>query len=114
MQYKQQTSHQTIALTDEDSNDKLLEIEPSPVEQYHRLYYLDWLRVLAVTGVFLAHTITIFNILYWHANESRGQALVAFGTEWGMALFFLLAGQAPGFRWVREQQSNLSVSESRA
>jgi glucan biosynthesis protein C len=97
MPYKQQTSHQTTALNDEDSSDKLLEVEPSPVEQYHRLYYLDWLRVLAVTGVFLAHTITIFNILYWHANESRGQALVAFGTEWGMALFFLLAGASAWF-----------------
>ena len=98
MQYKQQTSHQTIALTDEDSNDKLLEIEPSPVEQYHRLYYLDWLRVLAVTGVFLAHTITIFNILYWHANESRGAGASCFRnrvvhgpvlfTGWGKRLVF--------------------------
>jgi len=95
MQYKQQTSHQTAALNDEGSSDKLSVVEPSPVE--HRHYYLDWLRVLAVTGVFLSHTITVFNLLYWHVNESRGQALIVFGTEWGMALFFLLAGASAWF-----------------
>ncbi len=97
MQYMQQKSHQITALNDEDSSDKLSQVEPSPTELYHRRYYLDWLRVLAVTGVFLSHTITIFNLLYWHVNESRGQALIVFGTEWGMALFFLLAGASAWF-----------------
>jgi glucans biosynthesis protein C len=97
MQYKQQTSHQTAALNNEQSSGKISEVEPSPVEQYHRLYYLDWLRVLAVTGVFLAHAITVFNLLYWHVNESRGQALIALGTGWGITLFFLLAGASAWF-----------------
>ncbi len=97
MQYKQQTSYQSTALNHKDSSDKLSEGNPSPVEQYHRRYYLDWLRVLAVTGVFLSHTINVFNLLYWHINESRGQALIVFGTEWGMALFFLLAGASAWF-----------------
>ncbi len=97
MQYKQQASHQATAHNNEDGSGKISEVEPLPVGQYHRLYYLDWLRVLAVTGVFLAHTITLFNLLYWHANESRGQALIFFGTEWGMALFFLLAGSSAWF-----------------
>jgi glucan biosynthesis protein C len=72
---------------------------PAPTcgEQSFRLYYLDWLRVLAVTGVFISHAITIFNLLYWHVSESKGQALIAFGAEWGMALFFFLAGASAWF-----------------
>ncbi len=66
-------------------------------EQPKRLHYLDWLRVFAVLGVFYAHAIYIFNLLYWHVNDSRGIALIVFGTEWGMALFFLLAGASAWF-----------------
>ncbi len=62
-----------------------------------RLYYLDWLRVLAVLGVFYAHTVSIFDILYWHVNNSRTMTLVVFGTQWGMSLFFLLAGASAWF-----------------
>src|SRR5947199_9952629 len=66
-----------------------------------RLHYLDWLRVLAVLGVFYAHSINIFDMLYWHVR-SGGQSsslivLVVFGTEWGMALFFFLAGASAWF-----------------
>jgi glucan biosynthesis protein C len=66
-------------------------------EEQKRLYYLDWLRVLAVLGVFYAHAISIFDTLYWQMNDSRGMTLVVFGTEWGMALFFLLAGASAWF-----------------
>jgi peptidoglycan/LPS O-acetylase OafA/YrhL len=69
----------------------------SEVEKPVRLYYLDWLRVLAVLGVFYAHAVSIFDMLYWQANDSRGNALIVFGTEWGMALFFLLAGASAWF-----------------
>lgn len=73
---------------------KLLSIE-KPVQR-NRLYYLDWLRVLAVFGVFVAHTGDIFDTLYWHTrNGGHGMswnALATFGAEWGMSLVFLLAG----------------------
>jgi glucan biosynthesis protein C len=69
-----------------------------------RLHYLDWLRVLAVLGVFYAHTINIFDMYYWHirqggqGGESTGlNVLVVFGTQWGMALFFFLAGASACF-----------------
>ena len=62
-----------------------------------RLHYLDWLRVLAVLGVFYAHALSIFDLIYWHVNNQRGQSLVTLGTEWGMALFFLLAGASVWF-----------------
>ena len=66
-----------------------------------RLYYLDWLRVLAVLGVFYAHTAEIFDTLYWHIRQD-GQgtdwnALATFGAQWGMSLFFLLAGASAWF-----------------
>ena len=66
-----------------------------------RLHYLDWLRVLAVLGVFYAHSINIYDMLYWHIR-SGGQSsglivLVVFGTQWGMALFFFLAGASAWF-----------------
>ncbi len=66
-----------------------------------RLHYLDWLRVLAVLGVFYAHTTDIFDTFYWHVKGGDPPAdlmtLVVFGTEWGMALFFFLAGASAWF-----------------
>ncbi len=68
---------------------------------HKRLHYLDWLRVLAVLGVFYAHSINIFDTLYWHirgGGQSSGLiVLVVFGTQWGMALFFFLAGASAWF-----------------
>jgi glucans biosynthesis protein C len=72
--------------------------EPVPRK---RLFYLDWLRVLAVLGVFVAHTGDIFDTLYWHTrNGGQGiswNALATFGAEWGMSLVFLLAGASAWF-----------------
>jgi acyltransferase-like protein len=66
-----------------------------------RLHYLDWLRVLAVLGVFYAHTTNIYDSLYWHIRGAEQNAglivLVVFGTQWGMALFFFLAGASSWF-----------------
>jgi glucan biosynthesis protein C len=66
-----------------------------------RLHYLDWLRVLAVVGVFYAHSINIFDMLYWHirgGGQSNGLiVMVIFGTQWGMSLFFFLAGASAWF-----------------
>src|SRR5574340_991612 len=71
------------------------------IQTRERLHYLDWLRVLAVLGVFYAHSINIFDMLYWHirsGGESTGLiVLVVFGTQWGMALFFFLAGASAWF-----------------
>src|SRR5205085_8688962 len=69
--------------------------------QRERLHYLDWLRVLAMLGVFYAHTADIFDTLYWHIRQD-GQptdwnALATFGAQWGMVLFFLLAGASTWF-----------------
>jgi hypothetical protein len=54
-----------------------------------------------VLGVFYAHTTDIFDKFYWHVRGADQQAglmvLVVFGTEWGMALFFFLAGASAWF-----------------
>ena len=85
------------AQKDETKGERLGRTDLPVAGKPKRLYYLDWLRVFAVLGVFYAHAISIFNLLYWHVNDSRGTALIVFGTEWGMALFFLLAGASAWF-----------------
>ncbi len=79
-----------------------------------RLHYLDWLRVLAVLGVFYAHANYINNSLYWHigvGDQSSGlMVLVVFGTQWGMALFFFLAGSSSRFA-LESRTSREYISE---
>ncbi len=69
--------------------------------KHERLYYLDWLRVLAVLGVFVAHTADIFDTLYWHTRQGgegiKWDALGTLGAEWGMSVVFLLAGASTWF-----------------
>jgi glucan biosynthesis protein C len=73
----------------------------SPTPSGSRLYYLDWLRVVAILFVFLHHcakfydfhTVTIF-------NEPRSLALSAFrefNFLWMMPLFFVISGAAVFF-----------------
>lgn len=67
-----------------------------------RLYYLDWLRVLAMFGVFFYHNARFFDGFGdWHVKNATTnmaasvyRALVEF---WGMPLFFLLAGAGTYF-----------------
>lgn len=66
-------------------------------EASSRLYYLDWLRVLAMFGVFFYHNARFFDgLIDWHVKNATtnfgATAFVAFVTQWGMPLFFLLAG----------------------
>lgn len=69
--------------------------------QTGRLYYLDWLRVLAVLGVFYAHMGDIFGTLYWHLDQDRAASawngLDTFAAQLGMSLFFVLAGASAWF-----------------
>lgn len=97
MKLSHETYNQPVARIEAASSDKPIMIDSAPIELQQRLNYLDWLRVLAVLGVFYAHSISIFNTLFLRLSDSRQQALVVFGTEWGMALFFLLAGASVRF-----------------
>lgn len=66
-----------------------------------RLYFLDWLRVFAVAGVFLVHCTVIFSFFPWQIKNAETSLLptvvVAFLILWGMPLFFLLAGASAFF-----------------
>jgi len=62
-----------------------------------RLYYIDWLRVLAMVGIFLFHNARFFDVFSdWHvknASTSLGASvLIGFMDGWIMPLFFLIAG----------------------
>jgi peptidoglycan/LPS O-acetylase OafA/YrhL len=37
-----------------------------------RLYYLDWLRVLAILTVFVYHSSRFFNMEAWHVKNPPG------------------------------------------
>jgi len=67
-----------------------------------RLFYLDWLRVLAVLGIFVVHTLRPFDSLGDWNIKNREQSLVVslivgWGNEWGVPLLFVLAGAASWF-----------------
>jgi hypothetical protein len=66
-----------------------------------RLYYLDWLRVIAVLGVFLFHAVHPFDLTAWYIKNAEQSVVVtffiAFMFPWGMPFFFLLAGTGSSF-----------------
>jgi surface polysaccharide O-acyltransferase-like enzyme len=70
-----------------------------------RLYYLDWLRVLATLGVFLLHATCVFNTLDFHIKNAEQSTAITvihgFFLPWGMALFFLIAGAGSWFALQR-------------
>jgi len=93
---------------------------PAEIKQ-ERLFYLDWLRVLAVLAVFYFHTLRPFDFTEWHVKNTQ-QSLVAtillfFFSQWGMALFFVLSGAASWFalrsrsgrQFLRERSLRLLV-----
>ena len=81
----------------------------SAVAKSGRLYYLDWLRVILIFGVFLFHSLHPFDeLLYWHIKNPERSGVVtgillAIG-PWGIPLFFLVAGA--GSRFALRRRSN--------
>jgi peptidoglycan/LPS O-acetylase OafA/YrhL len=66
-----------------------------------RLYYLDWLRVLAILGVFLFHAVHPFDFNDWHIKNAELSmtvtAVLGLLFPWGMPFFFLIAGTGSWF-----------------
>lgn len=83
-------------------------------EKSTRLHYLDWLRVVATLGVFLFHTMLPFDELNWFINNAEKSSVVSalrlIILQWGMPLFFLLAG-AGSFFSLRRRTGRQFVSE---
>ncbi|MEU8225298.1 acyltransferase [Kribbella sp. NPDC048915] len=70
-----------------------------------RLWFLDWLRIGALFGVFVFHTLRPFDDGDWHvknAQTSEGISIgIAFLGLWGLAFFFMISGCAVwlALRW---------------
>jgi glucan biosynthesis protein C len=61
-----------------------------------RLYYLDWLRVLAILTVFVYHTSRLFNVEDWAVKNPTWypwvEAWNRFATAWLLPLLFVISG----------------------
>jgi peptidoglycan/LPS O-acetylase OafA/YrhL len=70
-----------------------------------RLYYLDWLRVLAILMVFLFHAVHPFDYGDWQVkNVDQSEILtilLLILSIWGMPFFFLVAGASSWFALQR-------------
>jgi peptidoglycan/LPS O-acetylase OafA/YrhL len=70
-------------------------------EKPARLHYVDWLRVLAILGVFLFHAVHPFDMFPWEIKNAETSVAVTlfivFLGPWGMPLFFLLSGTGSRF-----------------
>jgi glucans biosynthesis protein C len=73
-----------------------------------RIYYIDWLRILAIITVFFFHTSHFFDPIYWHVkNPVKSESVLlflGFVNLWIMPLFFFLSG-ASGMFGVRKSFS---------
>jgi glucan biosynthesis protein C len=79
-----------------------------------RLYYIDWLRLLAILGVFLFHAVHPFDATPWHIKNAEQSLLVTlvfvvFLYPWGMPLFFLLSGAASRFALRRRTPRQYAI-----
>jgi peptidoglycan/LPS O-acetylase OafA/YrhL len=65
-------------------------------QKFERLYYLDWLRVLAILTVFIYHSTRFFDLEDWHvknlARYLEAQVWVGFLSNWMMPLIFVISG----------------------
>lgn len=79
-----------------------------------RLYYLDWLRVLAMLAVFFYHADRFFDFYGWHVKNPETNLLssihVALFGLWLMPLFFVLSG-ASSFLSLQVRSTGQFVKE---
>jgi len=84
-------------------------------EKSSRLYYLDWLRVILIFGVFLYHVVRPFDpLIEWHINNAEQSetvmAILLLVNPWGIPLFFLVAGAGSWFA-LRRRSNRQYISE---
>jgi peptidoglycan/LPS O-acetylase OafA/YrhL len=102
--------------------------QPPTGEKQQRLYYIDWLRMLAIMGVFFIHSGNMFDMLYKPVSNNRqtgsvmtsatavdgfasgGMYFLNFFPQWGMSLFFLLSGAGTWFA-LRHRTSRQFINE---
>ncbi len=84
-------------------------------ERSARLYYLDWLRVILIFGVFLYHVLRPFDpLMPWHINNviksDAVMGILLTINPWGIPLFFLVAGAGSMFA-LRRRSNRQFISE---
>ncbi len=94
---------------------------PASVPAAPRLHYIDWLRVGAIAGVFVFHTLRPFNTDDWHVKNAETSdllnILLTFFWTFGLAVLFLLSGAGARFAlrrrtwqtFLRERTARLLV-----
>jgi peptidoglycan/LPS O-acetylase OafA/YrhL len=87
----------------------------SNTKKSERLYYLDWLRVILIFGVFLFHVLSPFTPMQpWHIKNSEQSvavmAVLRLFDPWGIPLFFLVAGAASKFA-LRRRSNRQYINE---
>jgi glucan biosynthesis protein C len=70
-------------------------LPPAAVGSRSHVHYLDWLRVLAMLGIFLFHDARFYDVFGdWHIKNATTSVFasipIAFMNEWLMPLFFLI------------------------
>ncbi len=80
-----------------------------------RLYYLDWLRIILLFGVFLYHVLKPFDAMQaWHINNAdQSEAVMGIlltVNPWGLPLFFLVAGAGSYFA-LRRRSNRQYIGE---
>jgi peptidoglycan/LPS O-acetylase OafA/YrhL len=80
-----------------------------------RLHYLDWLRVIAIFGVFVYHAARPFMLQDWLIRNTDQSVVLSFIFliflgSWGMPLFFLMAGTGSRFA-LRRRSGSQFISE---
>jgi surface polysaccharide O-acyltransferase-like enzyme len=82
-------------------------------ENRTRLHYLDWIRVLAIFGVFIFHTARPFDFIDWAVKNSElslpATIFVVFLYPWGMPLFFMISGAGTYFALKRRSYTQYTV-----
>ena len=73
-------------------------VQSNSTSKATRLYFVDWLRVMAMLSIFLFHSNRFFTLSDWHiSNAERSLASTIFEQTfnlWMMPLFFILSGAA--------------------
>ena len=80
-----------------------------------RLFYLDWLRVILLFGVFIYHVLKPFDpTIAWHINNAdKSDAIMAILMSinpWGIPLFFLVSGAGSWFA-LRRRSNRQYITE---
>jgi glucans biosynthesis protein C len=82
-----------------------MSVSPPAAQPEKRLYYLDWLRVFIIGGVFVAHAILPFTGGNWLIVSGSlipvTDVIAIVGNQFGMPLLFVISGAATVFSMRR-------------